>query len=366
MKNLIRVSLIFIALLFVSVDLTAQKGGQPQVKNVILMIGDGMGLAHVAATSISQDNKPLNLERAHSIGLTKTHSATNRVTDSAASGTAIATGTKTYNGAIGLDANKQPVESILEKAEKNGLATGLVATYSITHATPASFIAHVESRRYDEQIAEFFLKTDIDLFIGGGKKFFTDRKDGRNLTQELEKKGYKMAYTMDDVVAFDHGRLGALLAPNAMPTIKAGRGDFLPKATQKALDVLKKNSDKGFFVMIEGSMIDEGGHSQDIKMVIDETIDFDNAVKVAFDFADRNPGTLVIVTADHETGGLSIPSASPNLALSDQEVSYNFSTNSHTAVFVPIYAYGAGAENFSRFMDNTEISKIVAKLLKLK
>ncbi len=342
------------------------KNVDPEVKNVIFMIGDGMGLAQVAATTVNQGYKPLNLERAQFIGLAKTYSANNRVTDSAAAGTALATGTKTNNGAIGVDPDKQPVKSILEKAEENGLATGLVATYSVTNATPAAFIAHVESRNMEEQIAEYYLKTDVDVFMGGGKKFFTDRKDGRDLTEELEDKGYTMVYELDDILSFKGDRLGALLSSNAMPKMIEGRGDYLPLATGKALEILQKNSDKGFFIMVEGSQIDSGGHKKDASVVISETVDFDQAVGVAFDFADRNPGTLVVVTADHETGGLSIPSGKPDFSLPDQGVKYEFSTGGHTGIFVPIYAYGAGAENFSRIMENIDIPHLLEQLLKLK
>lgn len=369
MKTNLRTSILLILLCVLSVSASAQKQNknqQPEVKNVIFMIGDGMGLAHVAATMINQNYAPLNVERAQYVGLAKTYSANNRVTDSAASGTALATGTKTYNGAIGVDVDKKPLRSILEKAEDKGLATGLVATYAVTNATPASFIGHVDSRKNEEGIANDFLKTDIDVFIGGGKKFFTEREDGRDLTKELEKKGYKMVYTMDEVMAVDKGQLGALLAPNAMPKMSDGRGNYLPTATEKVLQILKNNSPKGFFVMIEGSMIDGGGHANDIKMVINETIDFDNAVKVAFDFADKNPGTLVVVTADHETGGLSIPSGKADFSLADQGVEYKFSTGGHTGIMVPIYAYGTGAENFSRVMENTDIPKTMERLLGIK
>lgn len=370
----------------------------PEVRNVVFMIGDGMGLAQVAATMIDRGDSALNLERARFIGLSKTGSANNRVTDSAAAGTALSTGVKTYNGAIGMDVDKNPRPTILEKAEANGLATGVVATYSVTHATPASFVAHVPSRKMEERIAAYYPDSGIDLFFGGGKKFFTEREDGRNLTKELETQGYTIVYSLDELLSFEGGRsdeegehpsvegcrsgtdgdlsdaenncptargarIGALLAHEAMPTMREGRGDYLPKATEKALNLLKNNSDKGFFVMIEGSMIDGGCHAGDPAMVFAETVDFDRAVGAAFDFADHNPGTLVVVVADHETGGLTLPSGKPDFSLSDQGVKYEFSTGGHTAILVPIYAYGAGAENFSRIMDNTDIPKTMERLL---
>ncbi len=355
---------IAVATLLSSADACAKRK-EPAVRNVIFMIGDGMGLGQVAATTINRDYKPLNMERAHYIGLAKTYSANNRVTDSAAAGTALATGTKTYNGAIGVDADKQPVENLVERAEKEGLATGLVVTYSVTHATPAAFVAHVESRKMEERIAEFYLDSGIDVFLGGGKKFFHNRKDGRNLATEMEEKGYTMVYSLDDILAFEGERLGALLSDNAMPRMLDGRGDYLSKATGKALEILDRNSEKGFFMMVEGSQIDGGGHKNDAQMVFSEIEDFDRAVGVAFDFADRNPGTLVIVTADHETGGLTVPSGKPDFSLPDQGVKYHFSTGGHSGVFVPIYAYGTGAENFSRVMENTDIPRLIGELLNL-
>ncbi|MDR0907148.1 MAG: alkaline phosphatase [Rikenellaceae bacterium] len=340
-----------------------KKDATPEVKNVILMIGDGMGLAQVAGTIINQGYEPLNIERAQFIGLSKTYSANNRVTDSAAGGTALSTGVKTYNGAIGVDAEGQPVETILEKAEAAGLATGLVATYSVTNATPAAFVAHVTSRKMEERIAEFYLTAGVDVFLGGGKQFFTQREDGRDLTAELRARGYTMVDNLADILAFEGEQLGALLSDNAMPKMVDGRGDYLPQATAKALEILKNNSPKGFFVMVEGSQIDRGGHSNDASVVFTETVDFDRAVGVAMDFADRNPGTLVVVTADHETGGLSIPSGKPDFSLPDQGVKYEFGTGGHTAIFVPIYAYGTGASHFSRIMENTAIPRTLEQLL---
>ena len=229
----------------------------------------------------------------------------------------------------------------------------------MTNATPAAFIANNESRKNEEAIAEDFLETDIDLFIGGGVKFFEKRGDGRNISQELRDKGYTVVYSMDDVMKVEKGRLGALLADNGLPRMVKGRGDMLPKATGQALKILSNNSDKGFFVMVEGSQIDGGGHANDGEVVITETIDFDAAVKVAFDFADTHPGTLVVITADHETGGLTL------VGNDDGGLDCAFSTTSHTGVPVPVYAYGAGAEKFTGIMDNTDIPKKIASLMGL-
>ncbi len=339
---------------------------QPEVRNIIFMIGDGMGLTQVAATAVNNGNKPLYMERARYVGLVRTYSANNRVTDSAAAGTALATGTKTNNGSIGVDPDGNVLESTLEKAAKAGYATGVVVTYSVTNATPAAFLAHERSRKSEDEIAVDILDSGVDVFVGGGTKFFMDREDGRDLVKDFEKKGYKMSTSLDELFTFNKGRIGMLLAANAMKKTGEGRGDYLPRATAKVLDILRQNSAKGFFVMIEGSQIDGGGHANDARVVFDETNDFDQAVKAAFDFADANPGTLVVVTADHETGGLTIPSGKPDFSLPDQGVQYQFSTKGHTGVYVPLFAYGTGAENFTGVMDNTDVPKKMQRLLNLK
>lgn len=339
---------------------------EPKVKNIIFLIGDGMGLAQVSGVSLINNWEPLALERAEYIGLQKSYSANNRVTDSAASGTALATGHKTYNSAIGVDVDKNPVPSTRELAQAAGYATGVVATYSVTNATPASFVAHEETRYAEDNIALDYLEADIDLFIGGGTRFFMERRDGRNLAEELKAKGFTVATDMAELDGITEGKVAALLAPNAMPTIGQGRSkDYLPGATAKALEILSNNSKKGFFVMIEGSQIDGGGHDNNMVKIYEETVDFDNAVKVAFDFADTHPGTLVVVTADHETGGLSLVSGKTDFTLPEQGVKYEFGTTGHSAIWLPVYAYGEGAEEFSGVMENTDIAKKMQKLLGL-
>ncbi len=343
---------LFILLLMLAAGI-AEGAPKPKVRNVIFMIGDGMGLAQVQAAMDSNGNT-LHMARAQAVGLSKTSSASDRVTDSAAGGTALSSGYKTTNGMIGMSPDSIAQPTILEMAEAKGMATGLVATYRITHATPASFIAHNIHRDNEQAIALDFLDTEVDVFIGGGRNMFNAREDGRDLLAELQGKGYTVASTLDEVKGFRKGNIAALVAESHLPSMQNGRGDFLPQATAEALRILKTNNPKGFFVMVEGSQIDGGGHANDAVMVVGETLDFDRAVKEAFDFADKNPGTLVVVTADHETGGLTLPSSGTR-----------FSTTGHTSVMVPIYAYGTGAERFSGVMENVEIPKIMMELLGL-
>ncbi|MBN1820264.1 MAG: alkaline phosphatase [Prolixibacteraceae bacterium] len=333
-----------------------QKFKSEKPKNVVLMIGDGMGVAQVFA-GLTANKGHLFLDNFRWIGFSKTQSADNYITDSAAGGTALSSGIKTFNGAIGVDLDTVPVKTILEEAEEKGLATGLVSTSAITHATPASFIAHQASRNYYEAIAADFLKTDIDVFIGGGYNHFAKRMDGRNLIDELQEKGYKVLQDINEIKKVKNGKLAGLVAP-----IHAGRlnlrGDLLPVATNTALNILKKDED-GFFLMVEGSQIDWGAHANDTEYIIEDMLDFDRSIGEVLDFASKDGETLIVVTADHETGGMAITGGSMDTG----EVVGAFSTKDHSAVMVPVFAFGPGAENFTGIMENTNIFKKIEELL---
>lgn len=327
-------------------------------KNIIFMIGDGMGTSQVFA-GLTANGGRLFLENFKHVGFSKTQSADKYTTDSAAAGTALSSGYKTYNGAIGVDIDTIPQQTILEMAEEQGLATGLVSSSAITHATPASFIAHQPSRNRYEAIAADFLKTDIDVFIGGGYKHFTVREDGRNLADELTNKGYTVLQDMDEIVNFNSGKLAGLTAAEHNDRAPQ-RGDMLPNATNKAIELLSQNR-KGFFLMVEASQIDWGGHQNNTIYVTEEMLDFDKCIAKALDFAAKDGETLIVVTADHETGGLGINGGDIELTT----VKGGFTTGGHTAVMVPVFAFGPGAENFTGIMDNTDIPKRMIKLLGL-
>lgn len=352
--------LIVLAILGFSVSFSyAQEG---KIRNVIFMIGDGMGLAHMQVAMMKSET-PLSIERAQYVGLHKTYSANNRVTDSAAAGTAMATGNKTNNATLGVDKDGKPVKNLVEEAIEQGKKTGIVVTKTITDATPAAFMIHTDSRKNNEEIASLISEAKVDVLIGGGKADFESRSDGVNLLDKMAKAGYQVARTQAEMKAAKDGRLIALLAKKHMKPVVEGRKDILSESTTKALNLLQ-NDDKGFFLMVESSLIDKMGHGNNAEGVIAEVTDFDKTVGLVFDFADKNPGTLVIVTADHETGGLTIPSGNEDFTLSDQGVNLKFSTGGHTASMVPIYSYGAGAEKFTAIMENTDIAKKLFEILK--
>ena len=344
---------LFAVVLFLSISCNRiETINEPQVKkakNIILLIGDGMGVTQIyAAMSVSE--KPLNIEKFKHIGFHKTYSATDFITDSGAGGTALSTGKKTCNHCIAADSTGKPFNTILEYAEENGLLTGLISTSSITHATPASFIAHDTSRYNYENIALDFLNVDIDIFIGGGKKQFENREDKLNLIDSLKKNQYNIIDGWQNLNSEDKGKFAVFTAYEHNPDYLKGRGEMLPVSTEKAIKILNKN-EKGFFLMVEGSMIDWGGHDQDIDYVTSELIDFDNAIAKALEFAIKDGETLVIVTADHETGGLTLIDGD----MKNNSIVANFSTDHHTAVMVPVFAFGPGAEEFMGIYENIEV-----------
>jgi alkaline phosphatase len=331
-----------------SSDYPAQvKPGRPT--KIILMIGDGMGTAQIFAGLTANKGK-LNIERCTAIGFHKSQSFDQYITDSGAGATALSTGSKTNNLFIGVDATKVSRPTILEIAESHKLATGMVVTSSITHATPAAFIAHQVSRTMVEEIAMDFLKTDIDVFIGGGKKYFNQRKDGKNLLDSLRKRSYQVVESFAEITKISSGKLAGFTSDDEPITMINGRGPQLIQGTQTALNILNKNSN-GFFLMVEGSQIDWGSHNNDAAYMTSELIDFDNAIGAALDFAQRDGNTLVIITGDHETGGLSLI----NGDMKTGTIETNFASKNHTGVMIPVFAYGPGAERFIGIYENASI-----------
>jgi alkaline phosphatase len=330
----------------------------PKVRNVILLIGDGMGLNQMyAGYTVNRGN--LAIARFPVVGLSKTSAANNYTTDSAAGGTAIACGEKTNNGMLGVRPDGTHLKSMLVYAAENGLSTGMVVSCELTHATPAAFVANVSSRSENEDIALDLARSKINVAIGGGRKFFEDRADSKNLTDSMKARGFRVAYTLDEVKAVREGNLLGLLA-EVSPQRYPARGELLPEGVATAINILNQNK-KGFFLMVEGSQIDWAAHDNDQESVVNEVLDFDRAVKIALDFAERDGQTLVIVAADHETGGMSIRRG--NLETGD--LTANFSTTSHTGVPVPVYAFGPGAMKFTGIYENTEFLPKILELYRI-
>ncbi len=322
-------------------------------KNIIFLIGDGMGIGQITAGTYSNGNTS-HLERFPVIGLHKPYSGNELITDSAAAATSFACGFKTYNGAIGVDLDTLPIETILEEAEMKGLKTGLVATSTIVHATPASYIAHNKSRKNYEEIATDFLKTEIDFFIGGGKKFFDRREDERDLVAELEAQGYTMGNYLTDLSEFRSANSSATkigyLTSDADPLPAAQGRDYLTDAAMYGIDFLDNSADNGFFIMIEGSQIDWGGHANNSDYIVTEFLDFNETIGRVLDWAEKDGETLVVVTADHETGGYTIQPGSTQDTLITA-----FTTTKHSGDFINVFSYGPGSEKFGGIFNNTDI-----------
>jgi Alkaline phosphatase len=329
-----------------------EKSAPKSAKNVIVLIGDGMGPAQVYSLILTSPEKTA-FQRFPYSGFSITKSASNEITDSAAGGSAIANGKKTNNGVVGMDTDSIPVPSMLEMFSEQGKKTGVVVTCSVTHATPADFLAHNISRQNNEEIAlEISEKEGLDVLFGGGKKYFTERKDGVDLISKMWEKGWNI-YDSLPQIEDNNAKTMVLAARKHLPEAPK-RGDFLPNATAKAIEML--DNEKGFFLMIEGSQIDFACHDNDSATLVEEMRDFNKTLDVVLDFAEKDGNTLVVVTADHETGGLTFVDPESRYTRTD----FKFTTGSHSAIFVPVFSYGPGAERFTGIMDNTEIiSKIM-------
>ncbi len=336
-------------------------------KNVILLISDGAGLSQISSAFYFKETSP-NYARFNDIGLINTSSSREDVTDSAAGGTAFACGVKTYNKAIGVADDSTEVQNLVEIVSLKNIKTGIIATSSITHATPASFYAHAINRYLEEDIALELVQSDVDFFAGGGLQFFNKREDKRNLLNDLNKKNFMI----DTIALSDFSKIQSsekaafFLAEKGLPTIEEGRGNFLSDATVLAMQFLSKEN-TGFFMMVEGSQIDWGGHDQDASYVVTELIDFDNTVGKALDFAEKDGNTLVIVTSDHETGGFTLAAKKKKREDGSEysdysEIGMTFSTNGHSATLIPVFAYGPGSEEFTGVYENNEIFEKILKV----
>lgn len=319
------------------------------VKNVILLIGDGNGLSQISSAVLA-NNGALSVTQLKSIGFIKTQSADDFTTDSAAAGTALATGQKTNNRAIGTDSVRKPIPNILEILQKRNFSTGVITTDEITGATPAAFYAHTEERSNTEGISKDLFKSKLNLFVGGGASIF----EKTSLSSK-----FKLLNSVKDLQTVTNDTVGVFISQSRVPSVLEGRGELLADATKYSLEFLNKKN-KPFFLMIEGAQIDSFGHVNNAAGIVAETIDFDTAITQALMFADKNEGTLVIITADHETSGFAIPQGN----VKKHKIEGDFITNDHTATMVPIFSYGPHSQDFQGVYENNEVFHKILSLLK--
>ena len=367
---------------------------EPQVKNVIYLIGDGMGFGAVSSLLLTEE-EPTGFEMASPvIGLSETCSANNYVTDSAAGGTALATGTRTNNGYVGADPDGNQLTSVLRKAQTYGMKTGIVVNTTLTEATPGAFYGGVISRKMVYDIAKQFTESEVDVAIGGGLDHFVGRPDSLDLTATLIEKGYDVYLNWETVLETESDKFVGILPLYDLHRREENNGEasaaegqevclaaqmaalnedatrehlseptvYLEKATTKALDVLSRNNKDGFFLMIESAIIDGYGHNNDGEGMIVEMQEFNCTLRKMIEYVNQHPETLLVVTADHETGGTGVY-YNGHTPGNEGPLRLKFSTSGHTGTVVPIFAYGAGAENFAGVMKNTDIPKKIDALI---
>ena len=386
---------LFVAIFAMAVLASCTFEYQKQPKNVIYLIGDGMGFGAVTSLLLSMEEET-GFEKAPVIGLSETCSANNYVTDSPAGGTALATGTRTCNGFLGVGPDSVQLESLLKKAQKMGKKTGIVVNTTLTEATPGAFYAGVTSRKESYKIAEQFTESGVDVAIGAGLSAFINRPDSIDMTEVLINKGYDVYLDWKSVLGTESQKFVGILDmgdvhrrnKKSTTTASAAEGqevclaarlaateenaditrfseptEYLQKACTKALNVLEKVAKNGFFLMIESAIIDGYGHNNDSEGMIEEMQEFDKTLQTLIAYVNEHPNTLLVVTADHETGGTGI-------AYKSHEVNHpeglhlNFSTKGHTGTVVPVFAYGAGAEKFRGIFQNRELPGIIEGLMK--
>jgi len=330
-----------------------------KAKNVIIIIGDGMGTAQVYASIVAQKGRSNFLRFPYS-GFSRTFSHNKYTTDSGAGGTAIVTGYKTDNYHIGMLADKTPVKSFLTLCREQGMSSGFVVTSSVLDATPASTYAHVPYRKMYDTISLHMSQCGFDVMIGGGISNFRpeNRKDGLAPLDTLLKRGYEITYSLEEMKRSKSNKLVTFFCENYYGPVAPGRDPVLAEGTKKALDILTRNP-KGFAMMIEGSQIDWACHNNDAAYMEAELADFEKMLKIVLDFAEKDGNTLVVVTADHETGGLVLTGG--NIEKGKNECKYI--TDGHSGVMVPVFAYGPGAERFTGIQNNIDILPKVFKAM---
>ncbi len=327
----------------------AVDGKDVPVKQILLLIGDGNGLAQISSGIVANGGE-LTLTQLRTIGLVKTQAADDFTTDSASGATAMSTGQKANNRALGLNASGDSIPNLPYFLSQKGFRTGLVTNDELTGATPAAFYAHHPERDAAVEIAGYLPTSALNLVIGGGGRHFKKEK--------LSQAGFTLVSDLQELGEVKESRVAHFASQGGMPAMEAGRGNFLSQAFLQASSYLGKGKTP-FFLMLEAAKIDSGGHANAPSTIVTELLDFDRAIAEAIRYADTHPGTLVLVTADHETGGVSIPQGD----LERREVELAFHSDDHTGILVPLFAYGARSRAFAGVYDNTEIFHRLLKVI---
>jgi len=341
---------------------------ESHAKNCILLIGDGMGLAHVCGASLAAYGVGgrLAIQRMPIVAQVATYSSSSLLTDSGAAATALSTGFRTYNGAIAIDPWGQPLESFFTTAKRHGKRTGVVVTSSLTHGTPAPFVANVAWRSSEPEIAAQMIERNINVLFGAGLPYFlpeshpsgySARNDERNLLEEAIGRGYKITLDPGELPTLRGDHVLGIYGFWSLPSAETARPS-LAEMTAKAIELLSQSSE-GFCLLVEGSQIDWRCHAGDFEGTLWETLEFDRAVECCLKFAAENGETLVVVTADHETGGLAL-SGRDNISISAY-----WASGYHTAIAVPLWACGPGCLQFSGVYENIDIPVRIASVLGL-
>ena len=340
----------------VSVQVPAQDA---EIRNVIILIGDGMGLEQVSCAWVLNHGK-LNLDNFPYVGLSRTYATDALITDSGAGGTALATGVKTAYSHVGTASDNSDLPSVLVKARQLGKKTGTVVTCHFADATPCDFCCHNEYRYNQEDLIADYVDCGVDYLVGGGLDWFTvNRTDGRDITNEMAAAGYHVALTEEELLSAELPVVG-LLAPDNLP-VALERGDLYRHAVARCLDLLSRESgEKGFVAMLEGSCIDDWLHGNDIEKAMEELLDFDRTIGDVLEWAAADGHTLVVVTADHNTGALTLQDGD----LEEGRIGVHFASDSHNGIAVPVYAWGPGSAAFTGIRENAEWGQLIASFVK--
>ena len=328
-----------------------------KVKNVIYLIGDGLGLNQATAAYYANKNQ-LTIFNINDIGFQVNNALGAFTTDSAAAGSALATGEANANRHISSTVDGQDIPSLSDFFDQKNYSVGVLTLGNIADATPAAFYGHNVERDNADEITRYLLKGHVDLLCGSGMRELTRRKDGVDLVGDLKKAGY--AFISDASEITDQKGKVICIDERMDKAVEESTINFLADATKDAIEYLQTQSDKGFFLMVEGAKIDYAGHAKSVPGSIIETFSFDLAVAEALKFADQNGETLVVVTGDHETGGLVLLDGDEQTG----RVMGVYVTNDHTPAMLPVYAYGPGAEKFTGVYRNTEIARRIKSMIK--